>query len=76
MELARQNLEEIASYIAVDSPFYAVNFAERILQYIEKLTDFPKLGRVVTEFKNEDIRELIFHNYRGEKRGQAALKFL
>ena len=61
---ANKSLEEIAEYIARDSPFYAVNFVERILQYTEKLVEFPKLGRVVPEFKNEYIRELVFHNYR------------
>ena len=61
---ARQNLEEIADYIAQDSPFYAINFVERILQEAEKLSDFPKIGRIVPEFKKETIREILFHNYR------------
>ncbi|OHB99765.1 MAG: hypothetical protein A2Z57_07780 [Planctomycetes bacterium RIFCSPHIGHO2_12_39_6] len=61
---AQQNIEEIADYIAQDSPFYAINFVERILQDIEKLSIFPKIGRIVPEFKKEHIREIIFHNYR------------
>ncbi|MCF6156710.1 MAG: type II toxin-antitoxin system RelE/ParE family toxin [Candidatus Brocadia sp.] len=61
---AQRNLEEIADYIAQDSPFYAINFIERVLQDIEKLGDFPKIGRIVPEFKKENIREIIFHNYR------------
>ncbi|GAN34253.1 MAG: type II toxin-antitoxin system RelE/ParE family toxin [Candidatus Brocadia sp. AMX2] len=61
---AQRNLEEIADYIAHDSPFYAINFIERVLQDIEKLGNFPKIGRIVPEFKKENIREIIFHNYR------------
>lgn len=61
---ARQNLEDIGNYIAQDSPFYAVDFVERILQCTEKTGDFPNIGRIVHEFKREDIREMIFHNYR------------
>lgn len=61
---AQQNLEEIADYIAQDSPFYAINFVEKILLAIENLGDFPKIGRMVLGFKKENIRELIFHNYR------------
>lgn len=62
--IANQDLEEIADFIAKDSPFYAINFVEKVLQYVERLTDFPELGRIVPEFNQENIRELIFHNYR------------
>ena len=61
---AQQNLEEVANYIAQDSPYYAINFVERISQDIEKLSNFPKIGRIVPEFKKENIREILFHNYR------------
>lgn len=61
---AQQNIEEIADYIAQDAPFYAINFVERILQDIEKLSVFPKIGRIVPEFKKESLREIQFHNYR------------
>ncbi|PIU55950.1 MAG: type II toxin-antitoxin system RelE/ParE family toxin [Chloroflexi bacterium CG07_land_8_20_14_0_80_51_10] len=61
---ARRNLQDIGDFIAQDSPFYAVDFVERILQQTDKLADFPKIGRMVPEFQRETIRELIFHNYR------------
>ena len=61
---AHKSLEEIADYIAQDSPFYAVQFAEGVLDYVDKLHEFPKIGRVVPEFGKESIRERIFHNYR------------
>lgn len=61
---AQQDIEDIGGYIAKDSPFYAVNFIERILQYTDRLGAFPESGRVVPEFNRANIRELIFHNYR------------
>lgn len=30
----------------------------------DKLLTFPKLGRVVPEFQNVNIREIIYRNYR------------
>ena len=60
---AQQDLENIGGYIAKDSPFYAVNFIEKVLQYTDRLETFPESGRVVPEFNRADIRELIFHNY-------------
>jgi len=61
---AQHDLESIGDYIAKDSPFYAVDFVERILQYVEEVADFQERGRVVPEFARRDLRELIFHNYR------------
>ncbi len=59
-----KNLEEIADYISENSPFYAPVFISKIIQAVERLIDFPLSGRVVPEFENENIREIIFHNYR------------
>lgn len=61
---ARRDLHEIVNYIAEDSPSYAVNFAERIILAIDRLKTFPKLGRVVPEYQDPDVRELIVGNYR------------
>lgn len=61
---SQKDLENIAEYISQDSPFYAVDFVEKIILGVDKLMDYPKLGREVPEFKQEEIRELIFHNYR------------
>lgn len=61
---ARRDLHEIITYIAEDSPSYASNFAERITLAIDRLETFPKLGRVVPEYQDPDVRELIVGNYR------------
>lgn len=63
-ELGITSFEGIISYIALDSPYYASNFAKKILKSIEKISFFPKLGRIVPECNNENIRELIYQNYR------------
>jgi toxin ParE1/3/4 len=60
---AIQDLRNLHSYIAKDSEVYASSF-ERIILSVEKLTSFPRVGRMVPEADNETIRELVHHNYR------------
>lgn len=59
-----QSLEDIIRYITRDSSYYASNFAKKILFSVDKLTDFPHIGRIVPEYNDPDIRELIYQNYR------------
>ena len=59
-----EDLRNLHLYIAKDSEVYASSFVERIILAVEKLTNFPRLGRVVSEAENETIRELLYHNYR------------
>lgn len=54
----------IACLLAQDSPHYARRFTEKIFKAVEALTDHPQIGRKVPEADREDIRELIFQNYR------------
>lgn len=61
---ARRDLHEIIIYIAEDSPSYAINFAERITLAVDRVETFPKLGRIVPEYQDPDIRELIVGHYR------------
>jgi plasmid stabilization system protein ParE len=61
---AVSNLEGIKEYIAQDSQYYAVEFIEKIIGAVEKLSAFPRLGREVPEIKKENIREIIYGNYR------------
>lgn len=37
---------------------------ERIIAAAESLVDHPRLGRVVPEANEENIRELLYYNYR------------
>lgn len=61
---ASQDLEAIASYIAADSPAYASIVLKRIVNLSKTLTRFPRAGRKVPEFENENIRELLVYSYR------------
>ena len=63
-DIALQELANIKSYIKRDSEYYSRVFVDKILATIKKLGDFPCLGRVVPETNREDIRELIYRDYR------------
>jgi len=45
-------------------PEIGENFVIAILKYIETLTDYPDIGRVVPEFNEKHIRELIHPPFR------------
>jgi addiction module RelE/StbE family toxin len=61
---ASQDLEAIADYIASDSPTYAGIVVKKVVKETRMLARFPKAGRKVPEFDNEDIRELLIYSYR------------
>lgn len=63
-EPALSDLEGIRDYIRKDSEYYATRFVERIIKAVETLEKFPKMGRNVPEAEEENIRELLFYNYR------------
>ena len=63
-EPALSDLEGIRDYIKRDSEYYANRFVERIIETVEGLEQFPEMGRMVPEAEAENIRELLFHNYR------------
>jgi toxin ParE1/3/4 len=59
-----ESLRNLHRYIAQDSEIYASSFVQRIVLAVEKLENFPRLGRVVPEADEETIRELLYQNYR------------
>lgn len=61
---ARLDLKEIVDYIKRDSIRYAILEKQKIQAAIDKLPTRPLSGRVVPELNNENLRELIFRNYR------------
>lgn len=61
---AASNLEDICSYIAKDSEHYASLFATKVNTIIESIPEFPKAGRIVPEYGDENLREKIYENYR------------
>jgi addiction module RelE/StbE family toxin len=61
---AKRDLIDTVKYISKDKPKAAQNWADRIKQSIEKLADYPSLGRIVPEFSDKSIREIIKGQYR------------
>jgi len=61
---ARQDLRLIHQYIAHDSKRYADRVIEDIMEKTEVLIDFPRLGRVVPEIGDENVREIGMYSYR------------
>jgi plasmid stabilization system protein ParE len=62
--LAVEQVRDIAAYIALDKPSAAVQWAEKIFNSVERLSDFPDSGRVVAEIQRNEIREIVQGNYR------------
>jgi len=62
--LAIDRTTEIAEYIAQDNPSAAMIWVETLFDKVEILKSSPKSGRVVPESNRDDIRELIYGNYR------------
>jgi plasmid stabilization system protein ParE len=61
---AAQDLESITGYIATDSPAYAGVVLKNIVNQTRILARFPRAGRRVPEFDDENVRELVVYSYR------------
>jgi toxin ParE1/3/4 len=61
---AAADLEAIREHIAYDSELYAGLMVSRLVAAPSRLIQFPELGRVVPEFGEPDLREIIVRPYR------------
>jgi toxin ParE1/3/4 len=61
---AAEDLQSIIDYIAADSPGYAGIVLKSIVNPTKILARFPRAGRKVPEFNDENIRELVTYSYR------------
>lgn len=62
---AIQNLNDIGDYIERESCHtYATRMVNQLFDSVDILQSFPLSGRIVPEFQDIDIRELIRANYR------------
>jgi addiction module RelE/StbE family toxin len=61
---ALEDVDEIAKYIARDSPKYAEITAQKIFHSLERIRKFPRSGRIIPEFNDVYLREVIMDNYR------------
>lgn len=63
-ENAIQHLVNIYEYISLNSPTYARRMVDKITLRSEQIANHPFSGRLVPEYKGDDIRELIEKPYR------------
>ena len=63
-DLAIDDMINIAEFISKDSVKYSGIQIKRIRERARLLKTQPLLGRIVTEIKDDTIRELILGNYR------------
>ena len=61
---ALKDIESIAEFIERDSVDQAALFVERIIEMVDRLEQFPQSGRVISELKNKNCREIIYGAYR------------
>lgn len=61
---ARHDLRRAVRWISVDAPDHALRYGRLLVSRTKVLAQFPELGRVVPEFGNPAIREIIVRSYR------------
>jgi addiction module RelE/StbE family toxin len=61
---ATKDVEDIAEYIARDSPDQAALFVTRVLEATDRLADFPLSGRIIPEMSDVRRREIIAGSFR------------
>ncbi|MFO0762077.1 MAG: type II toxin-antitoxin system RelE/ParE family toxin [Byssovorax sp.] len=61
---AEVDLERIGDYIAADDPIAAERWVQKLMDQARKVLDAPLGGRVVPEFRLNDIRETFLRTYR------------
>ena len=61
---ARDDLHDIVVFIARDNPNRAMSFGYELISETDRLQQFPEFGRIVPEYRNDQIREIIFRPYR------------
>ena len=61
---AWSDLEEAADYIARDSPNYAAALVREVCEAARSLSRLAGRGRMVPEFREPAIRQLLVGNYR------------
>jgi len=73
---SREDLHEIATFIAKDNSQAALKLGDLIFASVDTLEKFPELGRIVPERNQPNIREIVVKNYRLVYRVHQKEKFL
>ena len=61
---ARADFRSGLDYIAADNPEAAERLRQRVAAALERLASFPQSGRIVPEYADQDLREIIVAPYR------------
>jgi plasmid stabilization system protein ParE len=61
---ALRDLRSAADYVARDSPRYASFLSRQARDSARSLAELSERGRIVPEFEDPQVRELILHSYR------------
>ena len=61
---ARADLEGIVRYVGAHNSDAAARLGFELITRAESLADFPEIGRVVPEFRQSSLREVICRQYR------------
>lgn len=61
---ARADLRDIVRYISFDAPDRALQFGLFLTSRTRLLAQSPELGRIVPEFEDRFIREIVVRSYR------------
>jgi addiction module RelE/StbE family toxin len=62
--LALADLRDLVRYIAKDDPEAARRFGNLIVSKVDGLITFPRIGRIVPEYRVDLLREIIVAPYR------------
>ncbi len=61
---ARADLREIVRYISLDTPGRAIDFGQFLVSQVRRLADHPEIDRIVPEFGEPSLREIVVRPYR------------
>ena len=61
--VAIQDLEELIAYISQDNPKAATKIVGEIREKIALLTEFPLMGRALSDIGNGEYRAIVINNY-------------
>lgn len=61
---ARADIRDIVRYISFDAPDRALQFGLFLISRTRLLAQCPELGRIVPEFEDSLIREIVVRSYR------------
>jgi toxin ParE1/3/4 len=61
---AKYDLRDIHEYISKESTFYAHKVIDTIIESVDPLIEFPKMGKIVPEINEPNIREILVYSYR------------